>query len=42
MQLEKLKIISGDITEIGLGISIDDGEKLKNVSIVYHVAACIR
>lgn len=40
--LDKLQIISGDVTKINLGISPSDTEKLKNVSIFCHIAANIR
>ncbi|KAI5752704.1 hypothetical protein M8J77_019610 [Diaphorina citri] len=41
--LQKIQVISGDITQLKLGISeIDKKELIDNVDIVYHVAATIR
>ncbi|XP_073831837.1 fatty acyl-CoA reductase wat-like [Musca autumnalis] len=39
---KKITIISGDCYEKGLGISAQDKEKLRNVSIIFHVAATVR
>jgi hypothetical protein len=40
---KKLKLISGDILEEGLGISNDDRVELqKNCQILFHSAACVR
>nr|CAH7730162.1 unnamed protein product [Callosobruchus chinensis] len=41
--LDKVKCISGDVTELKLGISEEDQELLiSNVNIIYHVAASVR
>uniref|UniRef100_A0A2A4J9G5 Fatty acyl-CoA reductase n=1 Tax=Heliothis virescens TaxID=7102 RepID=A0A2A4J9G5_HELVI len=40
---KKIKIISGDITEEGLGISEDDKRLLREeCNIIFHSAACVR
>ncbi|KAJ8707585.1 hypothetical protein PYW07_011262 [Mythimna separata] len=40
---KKLKIINGDITEDGLGISEDDKKLLqKECQVIFHSAACVR
>lgn len=37
------KIVSGDVTQINLGISEDDRKEIiENVDIIYHMAATIR
>ncbi|KAH8248505.1 hypothetical protein KR026_007757 [Drosophila bipectinata] len=38
----KLVAIAGDVEQLGLGISPEDLERLKNVTIVYHSAASVR
>lgn len=40
--LNKLTAIDGDITELELGLSNEDVERMKNVSIVFHSAASVR
>ncbi|VEN46644.1 unnamed protein product [Callosobruchus maculatus] len=41
--LDKVKFISGDVTELRLGISEEDEQMLKSkVNIIYHVAASVR
>lgn len=40
--LSKINIINGDVTALKLGISEEDRIKLKNVSIIYHIAASVR
>lgn len=40
--LNKIIAIKGDITEINLGLSLDDIKLLENTSFVFHVAATIR
>ncbi|XP_058977912.1 fatty acyl-CoA reductase wat-like [Musca domestica] len=40
--LKKLIAISGDCCEVGLGISAQDMQRLRNVSIIFHVAATVR
>lgn len=40
--LTKLIPIEGEISKIGLGISPADLDKLKNVSIIFHVAATVK
>lgn len=40
--LHKLIPIAGDITSIGLGISIGDRYRMRNVSIIFHSAASVR
>ncbi|XP_073829422.1 fatty acyl-CoA reductase wat-like [Musca autumnalis] len=39
---KKITPIAGDCYEKGLGISAQDKEKLRNVSIIFHIAATIR
>lgn len=39
--LEKVHVISGELVKDDLGISPEDFEKLENVSIVFHCAACV-
>ncbi|KAH8300923.1 hypothetical protein KR044_004715 [Drosophila immigrans] len=38
----KVEAIGGDCSELGLGISEADHERLRNVTIVYHSAASVR
>lgn len=38
----KIVPISGDCQELGLGISSEDMEKIKNVTLVFHSAASVR
>lgn len=40
--LNKLFPINGDVTELNLGLSIEDANRMKNVSIVFHSAASVR
>ena len=40
--LNKLHAISGDSKELGLGIKPQDLELIKDVSIIFHMAACVR
>ena len=40
--MDKLIPISGDVSELGLGISKEDKNRLKNVSVVFHSAASVR
>ncbi|XP_072948457.1 putative fatty acyl-CoA reductase CG5065 [Epargyreus clarus] len=41
--LEKLRIVSGDITQENLGISAADRSELQNnCHVVFHIAACVR
>lgn len=40
--MNKVKIISGDVAEINLGIAEKDIHLLQNVSIIYHIAASVR
>lgn len=40
--LKKINIIEGDCMELKLGISDSDFEKLKNCSVIFHVAASVR
>lgn len=40
--LNKLQAVSGDVTELQLGLSNEDAERLKNVSIIFHSAASVR
>lgn len=40
--LDKLECVSGDVREIGLGISDADFQRLRNCSIVIHSAATVR
>ena len=40
--LNKLHAISGDSKELGLGIKSQDLDLIKNVSIIFHMAACVR
>lgn len=39
---EKLSAISGDVSELGLGLTSEFKDRLSNVSIVIHAAATIR
>ena len=41
-RLEKLACISGDVRQIGLGISQEDFERIRRCSIVIHSAATVR
>ncbi|XP_061395538.1 putative fatty acyl-CoA reductase CG5065 [Musca vetustissima] len=34
--------IEGDCNELGLGISAENLQKLQNVNLIFHVAACVR
>lgn len=38
----KLIPISGDVGQIGLGLSADDVRRMENVSVIYHSAATVR
>lgn len=40
--LNKLIAVQGDVGLEGLGLSADDAEKLRNVSVVFHSAASVR
>lgn len=40
--MNKLVAVNGDITELELGLSTEDIERMKNVSIVFHSAASVR
>lgn len=40
--IQKLQFIEGDASEINLGISEINIEKLKTCSVVFHAAACVR
>lgn len=40
--LKKLQFIEGDASELNLGISEENIEKLKTCSIIFHAAACVR
>lgn len=40
--LNKLHPIYGDSMELGLGIKPEDLELIKDVSIIFHMAACVR
>lgn len=39
---EKLIPIVGDVGELGLGMSSEDVERMKNVSVIFHSAATVR
>lgn len=42
-KLQKIKLIKGDISIDGLGLSKQDRSELtKNVNIIFHCAACVR
>ncbi|KAL0809153.1 hypothetical protein ABMA28_011388 [Loxostege sticticalis] len=41
-QLDKLRVVSGDITKPGLGISADSLVELEEVSVVFNCAATVR
>lgn len=38
----KIIAIAGDCQELGLGISMEDLDKIKNVNLVFHSAASVR
>lgn len=40
--LHKLATISGDVTELKLGLSFEDSFRMRNVSIIFHSAASVR
>lgn len=40
--LHKLRPVRGDITELELGLSIDDRDRMNGVSIIFHSAASVR
>jgi fatty acyl-CoA reductase len=40
--LDKMVGISGDVTELGLGLSAEDLKRMENVSIIFHSAASVR
>lgn len=40
--INKLVAINGDITELELGLSVEDIERMKNVSVIFHSAASVR
>ncbi|XP_070508977.1 putative fatty acyl-CoA reductase CG5065 [Chironomus tepperi] len=40
--MDKLIAVAGDVAELDLGMSDDDKQRLKNVSIVFHSAASVR
>ena len=40
--LQKLFPVAGDVTELELGLSLDDINRMKNVSIIFHSAASVR
>lgn len=39
---KKLEVIEGDCMELNLGMKAEDVEKMKNVSVIFHSAACVR
>lgn len=40
--LQKLQFIEGDASELNLGMSEVNIEKLKTCSVIFHAAACVR
>ena len=42
MALEKLEVVSGDVSALDLGLSDADIDRMKDVSIIFHSAASVR
>lgn len=40
--LEKISVVSGDASQLKLGLSEEDMKRLSNVSIIFHAAASVR
>uniref|UniRef100_A0A182K4Y1 Fatty acyl-CoA reductase n=1 Tax=Anopheles christyi TaxID=43041 RepID=A0A182K4Y1_9DIPT len=38
----KMVPVQGDVSMVGLGLSVDDIERMRNVSVIFHVAASVR
>lgn len=40
--IDKIKVVEGDVKELGLGLSDVDTENLKSCSVIFHSAASVR
>jgi Male sterility protein len=40
--LPKMVAVEGDVTQLGLGLSVGDVKKMENVSVIFHAAASVR